>query len=153
MMIQDRYAKLIYSDGVASTSHLYDVIRNPEYCDKKKQWFMECYKYLVASIYLSVASQTVGEDGDVDEGDQKCRSMGNKAVKKLEENKANQKVKDIQKSVAQMANTVARIEEGYACSLRGQGKHFRAKGGIETSQVGLGDGYGAVRICNRRKWV
>lgn len=50
---------------------------------------MECYKYLVTSKSLLVASATVGEDGNVDVGDQKCRPMGNKAAKKLKEKKAN----------------------------------------------------------------
>lgn len=58
-----------------------------------------------------VASATFGEDGNVDEGDQKCRPMENKVAKKLKEKKANEEVNDLETSAAQMAGSVVRMEK------------------------------------------
>lgn len=79
-----RCATAIYNEGSSMLSHLYDVIRNPDYRIGKSFSFPDSYSFLASKTSLldAVEVQDNGEDGENGTPEKKRRPIGNKLAKR-----------------------------------------------------------------------
>lgn len=131
----ERCAKSVYSEGGTATSHLYDVIRNPNYLIRKPFGFIDAFRFLNRKKTLLRAADVIDA---LKEEEKKVRPIGIKTAKrqKAEENARKQLgIGGLQQSASEMASSVKRIEEAMLASQTAKNKLAEMKVSLEKRRL------------------